>query len=96
MLKTIYQFAAHLLIGLPLFPAIMPGNLGIVEDHFIVTDDDQIQVCLCWSFGSRTYHDDHERWPNQSIETRDWVAHGETWQFWRVVHAVVQWMGRLG
>ena len=83
--RTLYQFVAHLLAGLPLLPAIMPGNLGIVEDHFfIVTHDDQRQVCLCRSYGSRTYHDNqpeltHERWPNQSIETRDWVAHGETW-----------------
>ena len=51
---------------------------------------------LCWSHGSRTYHDNqpeliHERWPNQSIETRDWVAHGETWQFWRVVRWSSGW-----
>ena len=41
-------------------------------------------------YGSRTYHDNqpnliHERWPNQSIEDRNRVAHGEAWQFWRVV-----------
>ena len=37
--------AAHWLVGLPLCPAIMPGNLGIVDDHFfIVADDDQRQV----------------------------------------------------
>ena len=75
----------------------MPGNLGIVDAHwFIVADDDQIQVCLCWSYGSRTYHDDlpellQERWPNQTIEDRDWVAHGETEQFWRVVQWSSGW-----
>ena len=80
----------------------MPGNLGIVDDHFFsVNQDDQRQVCLCWSYGSRTYHDDqpeliHERWPNQSIATRRWVAHGETWQFWRVVSGPVDGKTGLG
>ena len=79
----------------------MPGNLGIVDDHFFsVNQDDQILVCLGWSYGSRTYHDDqpeliHETWPNQSIETRRWVAHGETWQFWRVVKWSSGWEDRV-
>ena len=77
----------------------MPGNLGIVDEHFFsVTHDDQRQVCLCWSYGSRTYHDNqseliHERWPNQSIETL-----GCPWRNLAVLASgqVVQWMGRLG
>ena len=75
----------------------MPGNLGIVEDHFFsVAHDDQRQVCLCWSYGRRTYHDDqpeliHARWPNQSIANIYWVAHGETSQFWRVVQWSSGW-----
>ena len=52
--------------------------------------------CASVGHGSRTYHDDlpellHERWPNQTIEDRDWVAHGETEQFWRVVRWSSGW-----
>ena len=44
------------------FPSHNARNLGIVDDHFfIATHDDQRQVCLCWSYGSRTYHDNQQQ-----------------------------------
>ena len=65
----------------------MPGNLGIVDDHFFsVSHDDQRQVCLCWSYGSRTYAKPVHR--NQTLGWRNLAVLASD--------QAVQWMGRLG